>query len=95
MHDILTIWKPRIEVSYKLVVMAQVGVPVERIKRMGEEDNFWSSGVTGPCGPCSELYYDLHPERGGLNVVRIHLNSTLSYFFMLFLIILNIFTDEN
>ncbi|KMT01285.1 hypothetical protein BVRB_9g213020 [Beta vulgaris subsp. vulgaris] len=46
----------------------EVGVPVERIKRMGEEDNFWSSGVTGPCGPCSELYYDLHPERGGLNV---------------------------
>ncbi|KAM6558510.1 hypothetical protein CsatA_027749 [Cannabis sativa] len=42
----------------------EVGVPVERIKRMGEEDNFWSSGVTGPCGPCSELYYDFHPERG-------------------------------
>ncbi|KAJ4847191.1 hypothetical protein Tsubulata_024790 [Turnera subulata] len=42
----------------------EVGVPVERIKRMGEEDNFWTSGVTGPCGPCSELYYDFHPERG-------------------------------
>ncbi|CAK7329398.1 unnamed protein product [Dovyalis caffra] len=42
----------------------EVGVPVERIKRMGEEDNFWTSGATGPCGPCSELYYDFHPERG-------------------------------
>ncbi|WVZ21377.1 hypothetical protein V8G54_008699 [Vigna mungo] len=42
----------------------EVGVPVERIKRLGEEDNFWTSGVTGPCGPCSELYYDFHPERG-------------------------------
>lgn len=42
----------------------EVGVPVERIKRMGEEDNFWTSGVTGPCGPCSEIYYDFHPERG-------------------------------
>ncbi|KAK9677495.1 hypothetical protein RND81_11G146800 [Saponaria officinalis] len=42
----------------------QVGVPVEQIKKMGEEDNFWSSGATGPCGPCSELYYDFHPERG-------------------------------
>lgn len=41
-----------------------VGVPVERIKRLGEEDNFWTSGVTGPCGPCSEIYYDFHPERG-------------------------------
>ncbi|XP_074275738.1 alanine--tRNA ligase, chloroplastic/mitochondrial isoform X2 [Silene latifolia] len=42
----------------------QVGVPVDHIKKMGEEDNFWSSGATGPCGPCSELYYDFHPERG-------------------------------
>lgn len=42
----------------------KVGVPVEHIQRMGEEDNFWTSGVTGPCGPCSEIYYDLHPERG-------------------------------
>ncbi|KAF9622272.1 hypothetical protein IFM89_030314 [Coptis chinensis] len=42
----------------------EVGVPVERIKRMGEDDNFWTSGVTGPCGPCSEIYYDFHPERG-------------------------------
>lgn len=39
-------------------------MPENRIKRMGAEDNFWASGATGPCGPCSELYYDLHPERG-------------------------------
>ncbi|CAA6670602.1 unnamed protein product [Spirodela intermedia] len=42
----------------------EVGVPKERIKRMGEDDNFWTSGATGPCGPCSEIYYDFHPERG-------------------------------
>jgi len=41
-----------------------IGVPPERIKRMGAADNFWASGPTGPCGPCSELYYDFHPERG-------------------------------
>ncbi|PSS21797.1 Alanine--tRNA ligase [Actinidia chinensis var. chinensis] len=46
----------------------EIGVPVERIKRMGEEDNFWTSGVTGPCGPCSEIYYDFHPERGHSDV---------------------------
>ncbi|KAJ9189480.1 hypothetical protein P3X46_000765 [Hevea brasiliensis] len=46
----------------------EVGVPVEHIKRMGEEDNFWTSGITGPCGPCSELYYDFHPEMGYLDV---------------------------
>ncbi|KAM7280683.1 hypothetical protein ACFE04_007817 [Oxalis oulophora] len=46
----------------------QVGVPAERIKRMDEEDNFWTSGVTGPCGPCSEIYYNFHPERGLVDV---------------------------
>ncbi|MFI0435472.1 MAG: alanine--tRNA ligase [Parachlamydiaceae bacterium] len=33
-------------------------VPAERITRMGEKDNFWAMGDTGPCGPCSELYFD-------------------------------------
>ena len=33
-------------------------VPIDRITRLGEKDNFWSMGDTGPCGPCSELYYD-------------------------------------
>ena len=41
-----------------------IGVPPQRIKRMGEKDNFWKAGPTGPCGPCSELYYDFHPELG-------------------------------
>ena len=42
----------------------EVGVPEERIMRLGEKDNFWSSGPTGPCGPCTELYYDFKPELG-------------------------------
>ena len=42
----------------------KVGVPEERIQRMGMEDNFWSMGIPGPCGPCSEIYYDRGPEYG-------------------------------
>ncbi|MFP4482479.1 MAG: alanine--tRNA ligase, partial [Thermovirgaceae bacterium] len=38
-----------------------VGVPKERIYRLGAEDNFWSVGPVGPCGPCSELIYDQGP----------------------------------
>ena len=41
-----------------------VGVPEERIVRLGTEDNFWQAGPTGPCGPCSELYFDRGPEFG-------------------------------
>jgi len=37
---------------------SKIGVPKERIQRRDMDDNFWSMGVPGPCGPCSEIYYD-------------------------------------
>jgi alanyl-tRNA synthetase len=42
----------------------QIGVPRERIQRRDMADNFWSMGVPGPCGPCSEIYYDRGPAYG-------------------------------
>ncbi|WP_179470837.1 alanine--tRNA ligase [Mycolicibacterium vinylchloridicum] len=40
------------------------GLPIERIQRRGMADNYWSMGIPGPCGPCSEIYYDRGPEYG-------------------------------
>ncbi|MCG8636803.1 MAG: alanine--tRNA ligase [Desulfobacterales bacterium] len=42
----------------------KMGVPEDRISRLGEEDNFWAMGDTGPCGPCSEIHIDRGPEFG-------------------------------
>ncbi len=41
-----------------------VGLPEKRIQRLGMEDNYWSAGETGPCGPCSELHYDRGEKYG-------------------------------
>jgi alanyl-tRNA synthetase len=45
-------------------VWRRVGVPDERIVRLGREDNFWQAGPAGPCGPCSELYLDRGEDFG-------------------------------
>jgi alanyl-tRNA synthetase len=42
----------------------EVGVPASRITRLDEADNFWQMGDTGPCGPCSEIYFDWGRQEG-------------------------------
>ncbi len=50
---------PRDEEAYKYWL--EQGVPKERIYEFGMKDNFWQMGDTGPCGPCSEMHYDMGP----------------------------------
>jgi alanyl-tRNA synthetase len=45
--------------------LEELGVPKERFTRMGEKSNFWAMGDTGPCGPCSEIFYDHGPHIPG------------------------------
>jgi alanyl-tRNA synthetase len=42
----------------------EIGIPGKRIVRLGEKDNFWAMGDTGPCGPCSEIHIDQGPSMG-------------------------------
>ncbi len=47
-----------------------IGIPAERIQRLGEKENFWQMGDTGPCGPCTELHIDRGPEYGCADITK-------------------------
>lgn len=69
----------------------EVGVPKEKIFRFGEKDNFWRMGQTGPCGPCSEIFYDHNP-----NGPKVSIDQDEDRFVEIWnLVFMQFFEDEN
>ncbi|MFO2460423.1 alanine--tRNA ligase [Legionella pneumophila serogroup 1] len=59
----VTVYKEDLEAEG--IWLKEMKVSPERFSRCGEKDNFWSMGDTGPCGPCTEIFYDHGPEVAG------------------------------
>lgn len=59
----VTVYKEDLEAED--IWLKEMKVSPERFSRCGEKDNFWSMGDTGPCGPCTEIFYDHGPEVAG------------------------------
>ncbi|HEX2030788.1 MAG TPA: alanine--tRNA ligase [Actinomycetota bacterium] len=62
--DAERLWATVYETDDEAAEIWATKLPRERIVRRGKKDNFWSMGVAGPCGPCSEIYVDRGPEHG-------------------------------
>ncbi|HEX6968774.1 MAG TPA: alanine--tRNA ligase [Micromonosporaceae bacterium] len=66
-------------------IWRKTGVPAERIVRRGKKDNFWSMGIPGPAGPCSELYYDRGPAYGREGGPEVDEDRYLEYWNLVFM----------
>ena len=65
--------------------LEETGIPASRVVRRGKADNFWSTGGAGPCGPCSELYYDRGPEHGAEGGPEADENRYLEFWNLVFM----------
>jgi alanyl-tRNA synthetase len=66
-------------------IWKQTGLPAERIVRRGKKDNYWSMGIPGPAGPCSELYYDRGPAYGPDGGPEVDEDRFLEYWNLVFM----------
>lgn len=60
-------------------------LPIERIHRFDEKDNFWEMGETGPCGPCSEIHYDRTPDFSGGKLINAGLPDVIEIWNLVFI----------
>ena len=60
-------------------------LPEDRIQRFDEKDNFWEMGETGPCGPCSEVHYDMTSDFSGANLVNVGTPSVIEIWNLVFI----------
>ncbi|MCG2815126.1 MAG: alanine--tRNA ligase [Candidatus Aminicenantes bacterium] len=73
----------------------QIGVPSDRIFRFGKKDNFWAMGETGPCGPCSEIHYDLDPEAGNEDIYTLIESGSDRVFELWNLVFMQFYQDDS
>ncbi|WP_433608516.1 alanine--tRNA ligase [Dactylosporangium sp. CA-139114] len=66
-------------------IWRRTGLPAERIVRRGKKDNFWSMGIPGPAGPCSELYYDRGAAYGKAGGPEVDEDRYLEYWNLVFM----------
>ena len=66
-------------------IWRKTGIPAERIVRRGKKDNYWSMGIPGPAGPCSELYYDRGPSYGPDGGPEVDEDRYLEYWNLVFM----------
>ena len=69
----------------KDIWLRQVGLPREKIFTCGQESNFWRMGATGPCGPCSEIFYDYAPNEPGVENINDHPERFLEIWNLVFM----------
>ena len=74
----------------------EIGFPKERLYRLGEADNYWTMGPTGPNGPCSELHYDMNPPEGRVRTAEeIEVGGDDAFVELWNLVFMQFNTDEN
>src|SRR5437763_15630870 len=66
-------------------IWRRTGIPADRLVRRGKVDNFWSMGIPGPAGPCSELYYDRGPAYGKEGGPEVDEDRYLEYWNLVFM----------